>query len=94
MERACVQSDRLGLMGVVDLVIETPERLAVIETKNSASCQRPKPDHLYQAVAYAMLAEEALGRSVKWVVLRYLKDGKSFRFRVTEEIRAMSFGLF
>ena len=41
-----------------------------------------------------MLAEEALGRPVKWVVLRYLKDGKSFRFMVTEEIRAMSFGLF
>ena len=46
MERACVQSDRLGLMGVADLVIETPERLAVIETKNSASGRRPKPGTL------------------------------------------------
>lgn len=86
-EGLLVQSDRLGLAGVVDLIVETPEGLAVVETKNSAGGRRPKPGHLYQAVAYAMLAEEVLGRPVRYVVLRYLKDGRAFKMRVTDEMR-------
>lgn len=82
-----VHSERLGLVGVVDLVVETREGLAVVETKGSAGGKRPKPGHLYQVVAYAMLAEEVLGRPVRWVVLRYLKDGRVFKVRVTEHMR-------
>lgn len=82
-----VYSDKLGLVGVVDLVVETEEGLAVVETKSSAGGRRPKPGHLYQAVAYAMLAEEALRMPVRWIILRYIKDGKVFKVRVTEGMK-------
>jgi len=82
-----VASERLRMKGVVDLVVETDKGLCVVETKNAIAGRTYRRGHLYQAVAYAMLAEEVIKKPVKYVELRYLKDGKVFKMRVTEEMR-------
>jgi CRISPR-associated exonuclease Cas4 len=49
--------------------------------------RRPYPGHIYQAAAYAMLAEEALHKPVRKAILKYLYDGKIFEIPVTEDLK-------
>ncbi len=60
-----IASERLGLIGVVDEVVETEKGLAVVEMKRAKGPKKPSAGHVYQAAAYAMLAEEVIGRPVK-----------------------------
>jgi CRISPR-associated exonuclease Cas4 len=82
-----VVSKRLGLYGTVNEVADVGVGLAVVENKFMKSPKKPYPGHVYQAVAYAMLAEEALHKPVRKVMVRYLHDGKSFEIPVTEDLR-------
>ena len=82
-----VVSKRLGLYGTIDEVADVGDGLAVVENKFMRSPKKPYPGHVYQAVAYAMLAEEALHKPVRRVIVRYLRDGKSFEIPVTEDLR-------
>jgi len=83
-----IASERLGLKGIVDMVVDIDGELAVVEVKRSEPLgDKPKRDHLYQAVAYAMLAEEKLGRPVRRIILRYLPSGKVYDMPVTEGMR-------
>jgi len=82
-----VTSERLGLRGIVDMVAEIDGELAVVEIKRSDPGLKPKRDHLYQAVAYAMLAEERLRRPVKRLILRYLPSGKFYNIPITEDMK-------
>ena len=82
-----VASERLGIEGVVDEVVETEQGLAVVEVKWAKAPEKPPPGHIYQAAAYAMLAEEVIGRPVRRAVIRYALDGKSFDLPVTDAVR-------
>jgi len=53
-------SERLGIYGKVDSIVKTRKGTFLIERKNSYGYKRPNREHLYQAVAYAMLAEDNL----------------------------------
>lgn len=82
-----VRSRKLGLIGNIDFAAETNEGPVLIELKDAKLEGRPPPGHLYQSAAYAMLFEEHSGSLVKRIILHYLKNGKTFEFKPTEEIR-------
>jgi CRISPR-associated exonuclease Cas4 len=82
-----VASGRLGLYGTIDEVAEVGDGLVVVENKFMRGPKKPYPGHVYQAVAYAMLAEEALRKPVRRIIIRYLRDEKSFEIPVTEELK-------
>jgi len=87
--RLHVASRRLGLTGTIDLVVLTEEGLAVVEYKRSSPPRRPPPGHIYQAAAYAMLAEEHFGKPVRRFYI-YYDDGRSsraFELTLTRSIR-------
>ena len=80
-------SKRLNLYGVIDEIAETKEGLIVVENKWIKAPKKPHPGHLYQAAAYAMLAEEILGKPVRSIMIRYVRSNKSFKIPLTDEIR-------
>lgn len=85
--RMRVSSPRLGLMGVVDQVVEFEYGLAVVEVKYGSSPRRPPSGHVYQTTAYAILAEEMLRKPVRWIILRYLPGGETFIQPITDHMR-------
>ena len=82
-----VVSERLGLSGVIDQVVELEIGLAVVESKYGAALKKPPKHHVYQAVAYAMLAEEVIGKPIRSTILQYLPKGKAFKLPVTDHIK-------
>ncbi|MEM2168016.1 MAG: CRISPR-associated protein Cas4 [Candidatus Nezhaarchaeales archaeon] len=80
-------STKLGLYGVIDEAYETRDGLVVVEDKFMRAPKKPHPGHIYQAAAYAMLAEEALGKPVRKALIRYVRDGKTFELPLTEDLR-------
>lgn len=68
-----MSSARLGLSGVLDLLLITPSGLYPVEFK--ATSGLPALGHKYQLAAYGMLVEEAFGASVRAGFL-YLTPGK------------------
>ncbi|MCW1308337.1 MAG: CRISPR-associated protein Cas4 [Candidatus Parvarchaeota archaeon] len=80
-------SKRIGLYGVIDEVYETDYGLVVVENKFMKAPRKPYPSHIYQAVAYAMLAEEKLGRIARKVVIKYLRDNVAFEIQLTEDLK-------
>ena len=82
-----VSSDRLGLVGTVDEVVEIDGELAVVEMKHSEPPKKPPKHHLYQAVAYTMLAEEALARPVRKIIFVYMPSGRKLTVEVTDAMR-------
>jgi CRISPR-associated exonuclease Cas4 len=85
--RLHVVSERLGLYGTVDEIAEVNNGLVIVENKFMKSPKKPYPAHVYQAVAYAMLAEEVLHKPVRRIILKYLRDGKSFEIPITEDLK-------
>lgn len=57
-----LHSSRLGLTGRLDLLIRTPEACYPVDFKDTEG--RPRRNHRVQLAAYALLVEEAFGRSV------------------------------
>ena len=82
-----VVSKRLGIYGTIDEVAETSYGLVIIENKWMKAPKKPRPGHVYQAVAYAMLAEEAIGKPVRKIMIRYVRDNKSFEIPVTDKMK-------
>lgn len=82
-----VVSQRLGLYGTIDEVAELDSGLVVVENKLMKAPKKPYPGHIYQTIAYAMLAEEALHKPVRRVILKYLRDKKLFEIPVTEDLK-------
>jgi CRISPR-associated exonuclease Cas4 len=78
-------SEKLGMEGVVDLLVRTPDGYIVVERKNARLRGRPPPSHVYQAVAYAMLVEENMGVIVRKIVLRYVNA--AHEITLTEQMR-------
>jgi len=61
----------------------------VVEYKHSTPPERPPRGHAYQAAAYAMLAEEHFGKTVRSFYI-YYDDGcssKAFKFTLTKHLR-------
>jgi len=49
--------------------------------------RKPYPGHIYQAAAYAMLAEEKIGKIARKIIIKYLRDNKVFEIPLTEDLK-------
>jgi len=79
-------SQKLGVVGVVDMLVETEEGLKVVDIKSTAQ-KRLSPGYLYQTAAYALLAQEHFRKPVKNIIIYYTKSDKMFEIRVTDQIK-------
>lgn len=80
-------SKKLGLIGRIDFVAKTNKGFILIEFKNAYLLNKPPAGHIYQSAAYAMLFEECFGFLIRSIILHYLKNDKSFEFKLTDDIR-------
>jgi len=80
-------SEKLGLYGVIDEVYETENGLIIVENKFMKAPRKPYPGHIYQAAAYAMLAEEKIGKIARKIIIKYLRDNKAFEIPLTEDLK-------
>lgn len=70
-------SRRYGLTGRPDYLVRSAEGIVPVEVKSTRSpaTGRPYDSHVMQLAAYCLLAEDALGASVPYGVIRYA-DGE------------------
>lgn len=78
-------SERLGLAGRVDMLIETEHELIPVEFKNTEA--RPALNHKYQLAAYALLAEERFGGSVRRCFVHLIPTRANFEVTITSAMR-------
>lgn len=88
-----LRSETLGLQGIIDMVIVTPEEAIPVEFKNTT--QPPARNHAYQLAAYALLVEERWGLPVRrgFVYRMPLKEATEVRLTPTHRLtvqRALS----
>jgi len=84
--RVKVHSEKLGLIGEIDFVIQTENGIKIVEIKNTDR-NKLAPGYLYQAAAYAMLFEEQFKKTVKNIIIYHVKADKIFEINLTDEIR-------
>jgi CRISPR-associated exonuclease Cas4 len=80
-----LRSDRLGLSGVLDMLIRSPGELIPVEFKDSED--PPGLNHKYQLVAYALLVEDRFRRVVRrgFVLMIPLKE--AVEYTITPNMR-------
>lgn len=95
--RPRLSSQRLGLSGVVDLVLVLPLEAIPVEYKHTEAALGL--NHKYQLVAYALLVEERWGRPVRRAMVHFLPserveevavtpNGRNHVRRILQEIRS------
>jgi len=93
-----LRSERLGLAGRLDLLIESPRGLFPIDFKFTSG--RPQKNHIYQLCGYALLAEEAYQETVtqgfiyliprdEVVTVNLLQEQKEETLRLLDTMREM-----
>jgi CRISPR-associated exonuclease Cas4 len=82
-----LKSEKMGLEGMVDMAVRTPEGYAIVEYKSMTAPKRVLPGHLYQAAAYAMLVEEAFTTNIRKLYVYYEKSDKIFEIPLTDSIK-------
>lgn len=93
-----LRSERLGLAGKLDLLVESPRGFFPIDFKFTSG--RPQKNHIYQLCGYALLVEEVYGQTVthgfiylipqeEIAVVELTEERKEETFRMLEEMRAM-----
>jgi len=82
-----VTSKRLGIIGTIDEIIDTGKEIAVVEVKHTVGPKKPPPGHIYQATAYAMLAEEKIGKPIRKIILIYTQNKKMFQIPITQQMK-------
>lgn len=82
-------SERLGLRGRLDALVNDDGELLPWDEKNTEQPERPWPGQRLQMGAYAMLLEDAFpGTQVERGVIDYLVGGTSAIISITPELRA------
>lgn len=78
-------SERLGLRGRLDMVIETSSEVIPVDFKNSEG--KVGLNHKYQLTAYALLVEEAWGRPVRRGFIYLVPQKRAQEVRITSNMR-------
>jgi CRISPR-associated exonuclease Cas4 len=78
-----LRSERLGLSGKLDLLIESPAGLFPIDFKNTTG--RPQKNHTHQLCGYALLVEEAYQRPVELGFIYLIPRNEVVMIRLTPE---------
>ena len=80
-----VQSERLGIFGFVDQVVESKGRIKIIEVKKG-SASRPYLNDIMQLTAYMVAYAESYNKNLEEIVgeIRYIGSNKKFKVAPTE----------
>lgn len=82
-----LRSDRLGLVGMADMVMRTKEGLSVVDFKDSTA-KGGGEGFLYQTAAYGVMVEEKFEERVAKVIVYYSKDDKVKEYALDQPLRA------
>ena len=80
-----LDNQELGLSGKIDLLLEAPEEIAVVDFKLTSG--EPGQNHRIQLAGYSLLAESACGLPARRAFLYRIPDNRIFVEPVTEELR-------
>ncbi len=85
---APLRSERWGLVGKPDYILETADGLIPVEVKSTRLPRsgRPYPGHVLQLAAYCLLMEDIYGQAPPFGYIRY-GDGQTVRIPYTEALR-------
>lgn len=78
-------SQRLGLSGRLDMLIDTGRELIPVEFKNTE--EPPALNHKYQLAAYALLVEEEMQGTVRRCFVHSIPARRSFEVPITADMR-------
>jgi len=81
-----VYSRSLNIYGIVDAIYWIGNKAYIVEIKDSG-LKKPPPDHIYQAVAYALMAEETFNTTVYKIQIYYRISDTWIERRVTAGLR-------
>lgn len=80
-----VHSERLGLSGKLDMVIETRDALYPVDFKFTRG--RPRKNHVYQLAGYALILEETVGRPITNGFIYLIPQKDAVVFDLTDQIK-------
>jgi len=86
-----LRSERLGLAGKLDLLIESPRGLFPVDFKYTTG--RPQKNHIYQLCGYALLVEEAYRTTVTQGFVYLIPQEKAVIFDLTKEQKEETLGM-
>ena len=81
-----LSSDRLGLSGKLDLLIDSPEGLFPVDFKFTAGS--PHKNHIFQLCGYALLLEDCYRREVTKGFVYLIPNNDAVVFDITEDLKA------
>jgi CRISPR-associated exonuclease Cas4 len=82
-----LSSDRLGLSGKLDLLIETPDGCYPVDFKYTRG--RPRRNHVMQLGAYAVLVEDVMQRPAPAAFIYFAPSNQLVRLRVTDRLKEL-----
>lgn len=80
-----LSDESLGLSGRVDLLLESPDRVAVADFKLTSG--EPGDNHRAQLAGYSLLAEAACGLPAQVAFLYRIPDNRIFAVEITPHLR-------
>jgi CRISPR-associated exonuclease Cas4 len=80
-----LRDERLGLSGKLDLLLEAPGEVAVVDFKLTSG--EPGENHRMQLAGYCLLAEAASGLPARRGFVYRIPDNRIFAVEITEELR-------
>jgi len=80
-----LDNKELGLSGKIDLLLEAPEEIAVVDFKLTSG--EPGQNHRIQLAGYSLLGESAYGRPARRAFLYRIPDNRIYVEPITEELR-------
>lgn len=80
-----LSDESLGLSGRVDLLLESPDRVAVADFKLTSG--EPGDNHRAQLAGYSLLAEAACGLPAQVAFLYRIPDNRIFAIQICDKLR-------
>ena len=80
-----LRDEGLGLSGKLDLLLEAPDQVAVVDFKLTSG--EPGENHRMQLAGYCLLAESASGLPARRGFVYRIPDNRIFALEITEELR-------
>jgi CRISPR-associated exonuclease Cas4 len=80
-----LRDEALGLSGKLDLLLEAPEEVAVVDFKLTSG--EPGQNHRMQLAGYCLLAESAYGCPARRGFVYRIPDNRIFPIEITGELR-------
>jgi len=80
-----IYSNKLGLSGMLDLLVKTDKELIPIEMKFTN--KKPGLNHKYQLAAYMLLLEDYYNRGVRRGIIHIIPAKKSYNYKNSDSLR-------